>query len=295
MNNLKEINFNTVKSKLPKRPADAHKGTFGTAALITGSVKLAGAAVLSAKAAIRTGVGIAKLVVPQSIYNITSVSVPEAVFDFLPQDNGKINGLDSAFLTALKTSILGANAVLFGCGIGCTNETRAAAEKVIKTVKVPLVLDADGINAVAPNIELIKQCEAKCIITPHPKEAARLLNCSTEDITNNRSEAALELARKSGACAILKGSGSLVATKEGELYICSAGNPGMATAGSGDVLSGIITALLAEGLTPNDAAICGVYIHAAAGDIAAEVMSETSMCASDIIASLPALFKKFEG
>ena len=294
--NKKTIYLNDAASLLPRRPQNAHKGTFGTTGLICGSFGMAGAAVLSAKAAIRTGVGIARMIIPKSIYNIAAVAVPEAVFKFLPEtESGAFDGENLKMNSALDSATKGCNSLLIGCG--CTNNisVKALVKKTVLFAKIPLIIDADGINCIAPDIEFIKQCKAETVITPHPREAARLLNTTVEEIQNDRDGAALALAKKSGAVAVLKGHGSLTATPSGELFVCPYGNSGMATAGSGDVLSGIIAALLAEGLSAKNAAVCGVTLHAAAGDIAAKEFSKTAMNAEDIAESLKALFSEIEG
>ncbi len=294
--NRKTVYLKDAVSLLPRRPQNAHKGTFGTAGLICGSFGMAGAAVLSAKAAIRTGVGIARMIIPKSIYNIAAVAVPEAVFKFLPEtENGVFDGENPEINSALNEAAKGCNSLLIGCG--CTNNfsVRVLVKKAVLFAKTPLIIDADGINCIAPDIEFIKQCKAETIITPHPREAARLLNTTVREIENDRDGAALKLAQMSGAVSVLKGRGSLIATPSGELFICPYGNSGMATAGSGDVLSGIIAALLAEGLSTENAAVCGVILHAAAGDIAAKRFSKTAMNAEDIAESLAALFSEIEG
>ena len=294
--NKKTVYLDDIIPLLPKRPQNAHKGTFGTAGLICGSFGMAGAAVLSAKAAIRSGVGIARLIIPQSIYGIAAVSVPEAVFKFLPETaEGAFDGENPESDLMLKNAALGCSSLLIGCGCTDKESVRQLVRKVVLTAELPLAIDADGINCIAPDIEFIKQCKQTAIITPHPKEAARLLGVSVKEIEADRDGTALTLAKKSGAVAVLKGSGSLIATPRAELFHCPYGNCGMATAGSGDVLSGIIAALLAEGLSAKDAAVCGVVIHAAAGDIAAKRYSKTAMNAEDIVNSLAALFSQIEG
>lgn len=283
-----------VRSRLPKRPSDANKGTFGTAGLIAGSYGMAGAAILSARAAIRSGVGIARLIIPESIYPIAAAAIPEAVFRFLPQRDGKFDGTATETPKILDEATSGCRAVMLGCGIGVCSETRALVKIALNTVKKPLVLDADGINVATDCIDIIRKRGSDTVITPHPGEAARLLKCTAAQIQSARSAAARELAEMTQAVTLLKGQNTLIAVPHGDMYVCQKGNSGMATGGSGDVLSGIITALLCEGLSAEQAAVCGAFIHACAGDIAANKFSQTAMCAGDIINALPECFLNFE-
>ena len=283
-----------VRTRLPKRPSDANKGTFGTAGLITGSYGMAGAAILSARAAIRSGVGIARLIIPESIYPIAATAIPEAVFRFLPQSDGKFDGTAADTPKLINEVTDGCRAVMIGCGIGVCDGTRALVKSALNTVKKPLVLDADSINVVADCIDIIRKRGADTVITPHPGEAARLLKCTAAQIQSSRLWAARELAEMTRSVTLLKGKNTLIAVPHGNMYVCQKGNSGMATGGSGDVLSGIITALLCEGLSAEQAAVCGAFIHACAGDIAANKLSQTAMCAGDIISSLPECFLNFE-
>ncbi len=283
-----------VRAHLPERPADANKGTFGTAGLIAGSYGMAGAAILSARAAIRSGVGIARLIIPESIYPVAAAAIPEAVFRFLPQKDGKFDGGAADVTKIIDTATDGCRAVMLGCGIGISDGTKALVKTVLSTVKKPLVLDADGINVAVDCIDIIRKRGADTVITPHPGEAARLLGVTAAEIQSARRSAAKELAEMTGAVTLLKGQNTLIAVPHGDMYVCRKGNSGMATAGSGDVLSGIITALICQGLSAEHAAVCGAYIHACAGNIAANKFSQTAMCAGDIINSLPECFLNFE-
>ncbi len=283
-----------VRAHLPERPADANKGTFGTAGLIAGSYGMAGAAILSARAAIRSGVGIARLIIPESLYPVAAAAIPEAVFRFLPQKDGKFDGGAADVTKIIDTATDGCRAVMLGCGIGISDGTKALVKTVLSTVKKPLVLDADGINVAVDCIDIIRKRGADTVITPHPGEAARLLGVTAAEIQSARRSAAKELAEMTGAVTLLKGQNTLIAVPHGDMYVCRKGNSGMATAGSGDVLSGIIAALLCEGLSAEHAAVCGAYIHACAGDIAAIKFSQTAMYAGDIINSLPECFLNFE-
>ncbi len=276
MNDITEITKELVLPMLPKRLPNSHKGTYGTAALVCGSYKMAGAAVLAARSAYRTGVGKVVSVLPKSIYPIVATAVPEAVFEPYRRFDMKY----------LKNS----SACLIGCGCGNCKRTEKTVKKILKNYKNTVIIDADGINSIAKNIRIIKQYSANAVLTPHPKEAANILGVSVAEVQENREKSVKKIAKLSGAVTLLKGADTLIATPDERVYILKNDNSGLATAGSGDVLSGIITALSAMGLTAENSAVSGAFLHAEAGRLCAEIMSETSMCASDIIDFLPKLF-----
>ena len=269
------------KPSFQKRRHNSHKGTYGTALLICGSYGMAGAAMLSAKAALRSGAGIVKCVLPESIYFPFTSFLPEAVCVPLKDENGQLPyNLDVDKLSE-KT-----NALLFGCGVGVSDNCFSALKNVITKAKIPCVIDADGINLLSSCIELLKESKAPIIITPHPAEMARLCKKSVTEIEKDRISVALEFAKDYGVTVVLKGADTIIATSEGEISFCTIGNPGMATAGSGDVLAGIIVSLLAQGFAPEEAAKSGVYLHASAGDKAAKKRSQHALIATDIIEEL---------
>lgn len=274
------IGADYVKTHLPVMKQTAHKGDFGKLGVVAGSYGMAGAAALAMQAAYRCGAGLVYGFVPQSIYGVLAGMCPNAVFypaaDYREWKPAQFNRM---------------NALVIGCGMGNTEATAKTAERFC-TGNLPFVLDADGINALCGRIELIKG--KKAVITPHAGEAARLLGCRASDIAEDRLGAVRQLAEKSGVVAVLKGHNTLIADGK-TVYVCEQGNNGMATAGSGDVLSGMIGAFLAQRCAPAAAAVMGVYLHAAAGDRAAARLSRRSMCAMDILAALPEIFKEFEG
>lgn len=278
-----DSNYETLSAPvLPKRPKSSHKGTFGTALLICGSYGMAGAAILATRAALRSGVGIAKCLLPKSIYPILTSAVPEAVC--LPARETKKGGL-SPFIS-LKPALSKTSAVLIGCGLGNTCGTLKILKKLIKNSDKPIVIDADGINALSNCIDLLKKANAPIILTPHPAEMARLLKCDTKAVEENRINTALSFAKEYNCVLVLKGTNTIVASPEGRLFFNTLGNSGMATGGSGDVLSGITVSLLAQGMSPIDAAKTAVYMHSLAGDTAAEKFGEAAMIPSDIIEAL---------
>ncbi len=277
---LSEIDNVFFKPHLPVFSETAHKGDCGRLGVLAGSYGMAGAAALAINAAYRSGTGLVYGFIPQNIYGVLATLCPNAVF--YPARNYR-----KWSLAQLKPL----HALVIGCGMGNTRRTAKAVERFI-AADLPFVLDADGINVLAGRIDYIKGKNA--VITPHTGEAARILGCKVSDIEKDRLWAVKALAEKCGCVAVLKGHNTLVTDGE-QVFVCKAGNNGMATAGSGDVLAGIIGAFLAQGCTPINSACMGVYLHALAGDRAAERLSKRSLCATDIITTLPEIFKEFEG
>lgn len=281
-----------VKKAIPTIKKSAHKGSRGTALLVCGSYGMAGAAILSAKATLRSGAGLVKLALPQNVYPIAASSLLEAVY--LPCKSSPDGAISHEEFDLILSNAIRSNAVLLGCGCGNTKELYELTELLISNTTTPVVIDADGINAISNDISILMKSKAPIVLTPHPAEMARLLNVDTEYVQTHRFELARAFAQKFAVTLVLKGSNTVIALKDGSLFVCMHGNPGMATGGSGDVLAGVIVSLIAQGLPPELAAVCGVNIHSAAGDIAANNMSMHSMLPSDIIDSLPQLFKKLE-
>ncbi|MDD4700470.1 MAG: NAD(P)H-hydrate dehydratase, partial [Oscillospiraceae bacterium] len=285
---MNTIEKSDVKSLLPKREKTFHKGDCGTACFVCGSYGMAGAAVIAAKAAIHSGVGLAKLIIPDSIYNIVGSSVLEAVC--CPLSQTADGTLSMSELPKIISEVNKSCSAVIGCGVGTGYDVTSIVEGIIKNARVPLILDADGINAIASRIDIIKQYGANVILTPHPGEAARILGCRAADIQTDRLNSVKKIAALSGAVTVLKGANTLIATPDEKISVCLFGNPGMATAGSGDMLSGIMAALLASGLSAQKSAVCGVSIHALAGDFAAKEKSQTAMTPLDMIDALAPLF-----
>lgn len=287
---MQVVTDSLISPLLPVREQDCHKGLCGTAGLFVGNTGYSGAAVLAGKAAVKSGVGIANMIIPESIYNIVGVSIPEAVCTVLKGDSYETiheNDADK-IISALKKC----NAALVGCGLGRGKHIKSILKRILKECNIPLVIDADGINELCDCIELIKQYKGSVILTPHPKEASRLLGCSVDDVQNDRLYAVTEIAARTGAITVLKGANSLIAYPTGRTFVVSDGNPGMATAGSGDMLSGIMVALLAQGLVAEIASVCAVKIHAMAGDEALKNSSVLSLTPSDMIYALPTVYNR---
>lgn len=275
--------YKTTHSVYKKRPKNAHKGTFGTALTFCGSYGMCGASVLSAKSALRSGVGILKAAVCDKNYSAFTSCVPEAVVSLFKTDSDGFADIPEERTVSLLNS---ADAVLFGCGTGRSDKAVKALKAIIKNSEIPMVLDADGINILSQDINIIRERKAPLIISPHPKEMSRLTGLSVLEIENNRIKAAADFAENYKVTVILKGANTVVACSDGEIFINTTGNSGMASGGSGDVLSGIIVSLLAQGYSEKDAAVTAVYIHGLAGDFAAKRLTKRSMLASDIIEEL---------
>lgn len=257
----------------------SHKGTFGHALIIAGSYGKIGAAVLAAKACLRSGVGLLSCHIPKCGYDILQTALPEAML---------MTDFNSSFITKIEDDLSKYKAIGIGPGIGTASETRLMIKQVFENYRRPVVLDADALNNIASQKDLFYQIPHGSILTPHPKEFERLFGETNNDF--ERIELALQKAGELNITIILKGHHTFIATPEGKAYFNSTGNAGMATGGSGDVLTGILTGLLAQGYTSFNAAILGVYLHGLAGDIAAERLSMEAMMAGDIIENLGQAF-----
>lgn len=273
----------TEEPVFPKRRHNSHKGTFGTALMFCGSYGMAGAAILSAKAALRTGVGILKAVICDGIYTAFTSSVPEAVCVPVPQNEKGTLSPDNIDISPLLSSC---SAVLVGCGLGNNSDTAEITKKIIENSEVPVVIDADGINSIAHSIDIIKKSKAPVILTPHPGEMARLCSLSIWEIEKNRVKTARDFALKYGCVLVLKGADTIIAEPSGEIFFNLGGNPGMSRGGSGDLLAGMTVSLLAQGFSPCEAAKAAVYLHSKAGDKAAKKRGERAMLPSDMIEEL---------
>ena len=272
MDDLSLINEAFVNTSIKKRDKELHKGDCGKVLVIAGSKGMAGAAILSARGALRSGAGLVRVSIPEELFPILQVGVPEA----------------TCVSRSLPPERLGEyQAIVIGPGLGDDLSNVPLIHTVLKSNCPAMVLDADGLNLLAGNQALkdaAKHAGERLILTPHPGEAARLLGCSSAEINGNRVGSVCSMTEQFGAVTVLKGAGTLVATPNGKTYINTTGNPGMATGGSGDVLSGIIGALAGQGCSCLASAACGVYIHGFAGDIASKALGEYGMIASDIAA-----------
>ena len=271
-----------VKQKLKPRSKFDHKGNNGKGLLIAGSYGKMGACVLGARAALRSGIGLLTLHVPTSGYNIVQTSVPEAMTSI---------DVNEKIFTAAG-SLESFDVIGIGPGIGQDKKTAAGFAEVLHSGK-PMVIDADGLNILSGNRELLQRVPSGSILTPHPKEFERLTGPWSNDF--DRLEKQKQLARETKSVIVLKGAHTSIALPDGKVFFNSTGNPGMATGGSGDVLTGILTGLLAQGYTAGDTAILGVYLHGLAGDLASQENGMNSLIASDLVDQIPQAFRRIAG
>ena len=272
------------------RPGDSHKGTYGHVLVIAGSRGKGGAAGLTALASLRAGCGLVTLALPEGCQRALEFHPLEVMTVPAPET------VSGSFALAAKGVLLnhckGKSAVVIGPGLSTDPETIELLNNLLPRIDCPMVIDADGLNGLAQHPRLLSTLKSDTVLTPHPKEMSRLLGLKTGDILKNRIEAATEFATKHSLCLVLKGAASLIALPDGSVTINPTGNPGMATAGSGDVLTGIIASLVAQGLSSGEAAIAGSYLHGLAGDIFTEAETQTSLIAGDLLRILPESLKR---
>ncbi|MDQ7797879.1 MAG: NAD(P)H-hydrate dehydratase [Candidatus Edwardsbacteria bacterium] len=278
-----------ARNWLPARKPDAHKGSCGTVLVLAGSAGMTGAAGLASNSAMRSGAGLVCLGVPESLNDILEAKLTEVITKPLPETRNRT--LSLAALERILKLIDKADSMVIGPGLSGHPETAELVRTAVKSIKIPAVLDADGLNALAARPELLGSA-ANLVLTPHYGELSRLLKTDISPIKRQPLKYALEAARRFNQTVVLKGAPTVTALPEGRAWINSTGNSGMATAGSGDVLAGLIGGLLAQGLSAERAAVLGVYLHGLAGDLAAADKTEYCLLAGDIIDHFPRAFKK---
>ncbi len=290
MENTGLITLEYVKNIIKERPTEIHKGQCGRVLIVAGSVGMAGAAVLAARGALKSGAGLVKIVSPKELFTILQVAVPQAtcadvseISDSLAQGSFDIY-----------------DAVAIGPGLGVSEKKYLLIKHILKNYKGTVVLDADGINCICQydeGLHSLSKREYPVVLTPHPGEGERLLKALGEKSIKElgRRGSAEIISRRTGAVVLLKGAGTIVSSDKQGSYINTTGNPGMATGGSGDVLTGVIASLAASGIDPFDAAKAGAFIHGSAGDMAADEHGQWGMTAVEIEKALPAAFKKVVG
>lgn len=285
------ITGSDIKALFGKRAKNTHKGSFGRQLNICGSYLMSGAAVICAEAALKTGVGLLKCAFPKSIYPVMTSHLIQPIFKPLCENESKTISIGA--MNDIFDELRWADSVAVGCGLGNNDDTQVIVGQIIKTSEVPVILDADGINAVAPFIDMIKDRKAPLIITPHPAEMARLIGENVGYVQASRLDVARAFAKENDCVVVLKGANTIV-TDGRRTVVNLTGNPGMAMGGTGDMLTGMIASFTAQGMEPFDAAAAGVYIHGLCGDITASELSQRGMTVKDMLSLLGALMSNFE-
>ena len=280
---IQELNRQSVLSILPERDPFGHKGSFGKVLLLCGSRGFTGAAYLAAMGALRSGAGLVYLGVPESIYAIEAVKLNEPVVFPLPDVDGK---LSAEAIPQILHRLPAMDAILIGCGLGISEGTLAVVKAVLETAVCPVVLDADGINVLSGHMDILRGRQYPTILTPHDGEFRRVGGSVGDD----RMASAGAFASEFGCVLLLKGHRTCIT--DGQTgYVNGTGNPGMAVGGSGDVLAGILTGLLGQGIEPLKAAACAARLHGAAGDLCASELGQYAMLPTDMLSALPRLLK----
>lgn len=289
---LRTLDIEESSALLPERPPHGHKGSFGHLLVIAGSRGKAGAASLAAIAALKSGCGLVTIAVPEGQAASITRKYPEIMT--LPLPENREGAISSGSISDIRGAASRASAVALGPGLSVCSDTMALVRDVLLKIPVPMLIDADAINCLMGDAEFLKRVKRRIVLTPHPAEFGRLVNLETVDVQSDRVSVAESFVRDNHHVLVLKGAHTLVAGSPEGVFMNMSGNSGMATAGSGDVLTGVAGALLAAGLAPYDAASAGVHIHGLAGDLAAEIHTERALTAGDIIRSLPAAFQAAE-
>lgn len=283
------INYENVA--LPKRGLKTHKGECGNVGIIAGSLGMIGAGVLAGRAALRSGAGLVSYAIPAGAYEKFDVSASEIMMKPITDNKGCFCAASLPDLLEFATN---RDVLAIGPGVGRDDVTVQALLECLTKIQKPIVIDADALFALSSDLSVLQQRSAVTILTPHIGEMSRLINKSTSEIESNRLEVTRDFASKHNVWCVLKGYRSVIAAPDGELWINSTGNPGMATAGSGDALTGVIASLVAQGYSIKDAVCSGVFLHGLSGDIVAANIGEAGMITSDIIEHLPHAMKKTE-
>ena len=284
-----------IGALLPHRAADAHKGDFGHVLSLCGSRRMPGAAYMAAKAALRCGAGLVTAAFPRSLYHTMSFKLTESLL--LPLAETEQGSFSRACIPALLRELDSDKytAIVIGCGLSVNEDTAAVLQAVLEHAKVPVIVDADGINILSRNIDILQNAACPVILTPHPKEMARLLGVETSGVQSARAQIALHAAQTHGVYLVLKGANTVVASpNEAAVYVNGTGNNGLSKGGSGDVLAGMLGALCAQGIPLPQALCAGVYLHGHAADVVAAELSRTGMLPTDVIEALSRVFAAFE-
>lgn len=286
------LNHDAIRAMLPMRPVDGHKGVFGHVLVLAGSRGFTGAARLAAEAAGRAGAGLVTVGVPLPLVPIVAPSLLESMWIGLPAT--KNDSFSSEAVAPALTVAQNKQCVVLGPGISTHEDTLKFVLEFVRQCRAPILIDADGLNTISINPGVISTAQAPVVVTPHPGEMARLAGISVEHVQRNRETTAMQFAARQKCVVALKGHRTVVAGPSGECFVNPTGNAGMATGGTGDVLAGLVGGLIAQGLSPLDAACAGVYLHGLAGDIAARELSTRGMIAGDVLRALPRAWLELE-
>ncbi len=287
---MKQLTIGSIKKLLPPRPSDSHKGDYGHTLVVAGSKQFTGAAILCSLGCIRCGSGLTTIAIPSSLnVQVTKRLSPEVMTVYLPDDEGYISPTATKIILdfSSKRKI---TSIAFGCGISTELCTKIFTERFLLKNKVPIVIDADGLNNIQKNVKVLKKMKSDAVITPHPSELSRLMKISISDIQKNREKTAKKFATDYGIICVLKGFETIISDGK-EVFVNTTGNPGMATGGSGDVLTGMIASFIGQTDSLLDAACLGVYLHGLAGDLAAREKTQISMLPTDLIEKIPEAIK----
>ena len=287
-----ETDRELVARCLPNRPADSHKGDFGTVLAICGSMAYRGAAALAAMGALRMGAGLVQVAAIEAVCAAIAAQHHEPTYLPLPQTEAGGVDIEKAKAVLLPT-LQKAKAILFGCGLGDSTDTEELLAFVAANAKAPLIIDADGINVLARHIHVLQEASVPVILTPHPGEMARLTGKDIAAVQNERVVTAQDFAARHGVTVVLKGQDTLTASPDGRVRFNPTGGPGLAKGGSGDVLAGMIAALCGQKYSPEEAAACAVYLHGLAGEETARRLSEHAMLPSELLTDLCAVLASF--
>lgn len=279
-----------IRSGFPQRRADTHKGRTGHLLVVAGSTGKTGAAAMTATAAMRAGAGLVTLGIAESLNPIIEAQVLEVMTAPLPESKRGI--LADIALDDIKQLTAGKKCLALGPGIGLAAETRSLVKKIIRQFDIPMVIDADGLNNIAGQTQLLKKLKAPVILTPHPGEMARLIETSPAAVQKNRLACARDFATKFGVHVILKGAATVIAHPDGSVYVNSTGNPGMAAGGMGDVLTGVLAGFITQGFSLDAAAHAAVYLHGAAADTLAKAIGPIGYLAGEVMNAIPGEIKK---
>lgn len=283
------IDKDMVASIIPERKKNTHKGTYGKVGIVGGSKGMTGAVALALKACLRSGSGLVYSIVPEPLDNILESLVLESVtYPISCNNEGHFNKYS---IDEIKDFVDKLDTIVLGPGMGVDKERIELVKDILLHSHKPIVLDADGINCISKSKEVLKQRRQATVISPHPGELSRLLDVNIKEIQSDRIKYCSYAAKRFNSITVLKGSNTVIASPDGDIFVNSTGNPGMATAGSGDVLSGIIGSLIGQKIQPLEATIAGVFLHGLAGDLGAKDKGEYGLIAGDIIENLPYAIK----